>query len=69
MVLLVNINHDISVVGYWIFDSNYEKVLYLTQEFLDLICSTSIVEELVATFQSIFYAVRYSWAPGNLKEE
>ena len=22
---LVNVNHAISVVGYWIFDSNYEK--------------------------------------------
>ena len=26
-----NANHDISIVGYWIFDSNYEKALCLTQ--------------------------------------
>ena len=26
---LGNVNHDISVVGNWIFDSNYEKHLYL----------------------------------------
>ena len=25
MGYLVNVNHDISVVGYWIFDSSYEK--------------------------------------------
>ena len=65
---LVNVNRSISVVGYWIFDSNYKKALCLTQELLDIICSTSIGEEKVAMFQSLFYAVRYSWAPGNLKE-
>ena len=29
---LGNVNHAISIVGYWIFDSNYEKALCLTQE-------------------------------------
>ena len=29
---LVNVNHAISIVGYWIFDSNYKKELCLTQE-------------------------------------
>ena len=28
---LGNANHAISVVGYWIFDSNYDKSLCLTQ--------------------------------------
>ena len=28
---LVNVNHAISVVGYWIFDSNYEKALVLNR--------------------------------------
>ena len=28
---LGNVNHAISIVGYWIFDSNYKKALYLTQ--------------------------------------
>ena len=63
---LGNVNHDISMVRYWIFDSNYNKALCLAQELLDIICSLSIGEELVATFQSVFYAVRYSWAPINL---
>ena len=64
---LGKVNLAISVVGYCVFYSNYKKALCLTQELLDLICSTSIGKELVATFRSIFYAVRYSWAPGNLK--
>ena len=64
-----NANHAISVVGYWIFDSNYNKSLCLTQELLNIICSTSIDEELVVKFRSIFYAVRYSWAPGNIKKD
>ena len=28
---LVNANHDISVVGYWIFDSNYKRALVLNR--------------------------------------
>ena len=28
---LVNVNHVISIVGYWIFDSNCKKALCLTQ--------------------------------------
>ena len=26
-----NVNHNISIVGYWIFYSNYKKTLFLTQ--------------------------------------
>ena len=29
---LGNLNHAIIIVGYWIFDSNYNKSLCLTQE-------------------------------------
>ena len=36
---LVNVNHAISIVGYWIFDSNYLKTLHLTRKSLDIICS------------------------------
>ena len=42
MESLGNVNHAISIVGNWIFDSNYKKALCLTQELLDLICSPSI---------------------------
>ena len=50
MYSLRNVNRDISIVGYWIFDSNYKKSLYLTQAFLDIICSPSNGEEQVAMF-------------------
>ena len=69
MESLVNVNHDISVVGYFIFDSIYNKALFLTQELLDIICSTFIGGELVAMFRSAFYSGRYIWEPGNLKKE
>ena len=68
MESLGNVNHAISIVGYWIFDSDYEKSLCLTHESLYILCSTFIGEELVATSISAFYAVRYSWAPGNIKK-
>ena len=47
---LGNFNCAISIVGHWIFDSNYKKSICLTQELLDIICSPSIGEEKVATF-------------------
>ena len=45
---LDNVNHSISVVGYCIFDSNYEKALVLNRESLDIICAPSVNEEQVA---------------------
>ena len=51
---LGNLNHDIIIVGNWIFDSNYKKALCLTQVSMDLIRSPSIGEELVSMFRSIF---------------
>ena len=56
METLGNVNNAISIVGHWIFDSNYKKAICLTQLLMDLICSLSIVTELVATFRSVFYA-------------
>ena len=38
---LGNVNHAISVVGYWIFDSIYEKALVLNRASLDMICAPS----------------------------
>ena len=34
---LVNVNDDISIVGYWIFYSNYKQALCLTRESLYII--------------------------------
>ena len=44
MYSLVNVNCAISVVGYWIFDSNYEKSLVLNRESLDIICAPYVGE-------------------------
>ena len=41
---LRNVNHAISVVGYWIFDSNYRKSFVLNRESLDMICAPSVGE-------------------------
>ena len=48
MNILGNVNHAISVVEYWIFDSNYEKALLLNRESLDMICAPSVGEEQVS---------------------
>ena len=64
---LVNVNNVISILGYWIFNSNYEQALFLTRESLDLICSTYVGEEQVVEFETVFFAVRYIWATSNLK--
>ena len=53
-------NRAISIVGHWIFYSNYKKALFFTQELLDILLYPSIGKELVPTFQS---DVRYSWEP------
>ena len=41
---LGNVNHVTSVLGYWIFDSNYEKALVLNRASLDIICGPSVGE-------------------------
>ena len=55
---LGNVNHDISVVGNWIFDSNYEKVLVLNRASLDMICAPSVGEEQDTIFETVFTTVR-----------
>ena len=67
MDTLGNFNHAISIVGYFIFYSNYKQAIFLTRESLYLILSPSVGEEQVVKFETIFYYVRYMWSPGNLK--
>ena len=57
----------ISIIHSWIFDSNYEHALCMTRESLDIGCSHSVLEEKVENFETVFYDVRYMWAPGNIK--
>ena len=54
---LGNFNHAISVAGYRIFDSNYEKSLILNRKYLVMICALSVGEEQVAYFETVFTAV------------
>ena len=56
---LVNVNHAVSVVGYWIFDSNYEKAPVLNRASLYMICAPSLGEEQADKFETLFTAVRY----------
>ena len=63
---LGNVNRAISVVGNWIFDSNYEKALVLNRASLDMICAPSFGEEQAAKFESVFNAVRYIYSPAQL---
>ena len=52
-------NRDISVVGCWLFESNYKKALVLNSSPLDMICAQSMGEEQAAKFEFVFTAVRY----------
>ena len=65
---LGNVNHAISVVGSWIFDSKYERALVLNKEWLEMICAPSIGEEQAARFEKVYYAVRYILNEAKLKK-
>ena len=65
---LGNVNHAISLVGYWIFDSNYKKSLVLNRESLNMICAPSVVEEQAAKFKTIFAAVIYIRSYDQIKK-
>ena len=64
---LGNVNHAISVVGGWIFDSNYERALVLNRASLDMICAPSVDEEQDAMYEKVYYAVRYIYIGTQLK--
>ena len=69
MYSLGNVNHAISVVGGWIFDSNYEKALVLNRASLDMIFTSSIGEEQAACFEKVYYAVRFISKETQQKEK
>ena len=64
---LGNVNHAISVVGSWVFDSNYERALVLNKASLDMICAPYVGEEQAASFEKVYYAVRYLLNEAKLK--
>ena len=53
MYSLGNVNHAISVVGNWIFDSNYEIALFLNMSSLGMSCAPSVGEEQNAIFEKV----------------
>ena len=57
MYSLGNVNYAISVVWYWIFESNYKKALVLNRESLNMIFAPSVGEEQVAVFEILFTEV------------
>ena len=63
-----DVNHAISVVGSWIFDSNYERALVLNKVSLDMICAPSVGEEQAAKIEKVYYAVRYIFNEEKLKK-
>ena len=65
---LGNVNHAISVVGNWIFDSNYEKEIVFNRGLLDIICAPSVGEEQYAIFETVFNAFRCIFNGARLKE-
>ena len=66
--VLPNVNHAISVVGSWIFDSKYERALVLNKASLDMICAPSVGEEKAAKFEQVYYAARYIFNEAKLKK-
>ena len=42
MDYLDNVNHAVSIFGYWIFDSNFERAPVLNIELLDMIFPPSV---------------------------
>ena len=66
---LVNVNNAIRVVGKWIFDSNYEKSLFINRASLDMICAPSVGEEQDAKFELLSSAVRYIYSRAKLKKD
>ena len=65
---LGNVNHAISVVGNWIFDSNYEKALVLNRASLDMICARYVGEEQDSIFETVFTAIIYTFDGAQFKE-
>ena len=66
---LRDVSHAISVVGYWIFDSNYKKALVLNRESFHMIFVPSVGEEQAAVFETLFTAVRYIRSDAHLKKD
>ena len=61
-----NFDHAVSIVRYWIFESNYKKALPLTLDSLNIICSLSKEEGVFTIFETVLHAVIYINNKGKL---
>ena len=68
MDLIGNVNHAISVVGNWIFNSNLERALVLNRALLETICAPSVGEEQNAISEKVFNAIRYIFNEAKSKK-
>ena len=68
MDYLGDLNHAVSIVGCWIFYSNYKKSLVLNRASLDMICAPSVGEEQAAKFELIFYCSKIHLLCSAIKE-
>ena len=66
---LHNLNHAISVVGYWIFESNYKRALVLNRESLNMICALFVGEVNFAVFGTVCTAVKNICLYARLKKD
>ena len=57
MDYLVNVNHAISTLGYWIFDVKYKIAPVINRELLGMIYASSVGEEQAAKFELLYIAV------------
>ena len=62
-------NHTISVVGNWIFESNYKKALVLNRASADMVFAPSMGEEQATKSELVFTAVRYIRYAAQLNKE
>ena len=62
-----NVNHAVSILVYWMFESNYKKELLLTLYSLNIICSPLEREGMFASFETVFHSVRYINQRGKIK--
>ena len=54
-----NINHDIIIIGCWMYDSNYKRALYMIEGYLDIIIFPSKYEKgMYAEFKDVYYTIR-----------
>ena len=54
-----NVNHEVSLVHYYIFEFNNKNELPLKIYSLNFVCSSFVGEGLNVRFETVFYAFRY----------